>query len=183
MSLQALQKRLLSQLRGSLGAACPAAAGPLRAGRASVFHEGIPAEERTSPFDEALAARARIEAVASNGCAVIASLKKASLAFLQSEKANDDRSLSWDDLDLWGVFDGELTIAKLRGDAKGLVPAIALAPWGLVLESLHEHYADLRTENGAMLRHWRARPGRRLAALWWKSAFVRNLSDCARYPS
>ena len=62
--------------------------------------------------------------------------------------------LGWTEQELFGVLNHDETeVIKLRGDAKGVVPYVALAVWpGTRLESFAVTHAVIVTGSGAILR-------------------------------
>ena len=81
-------------------------------------------------------------------------LRAAALAFLDSVIAVQAVKLGWTEPELFGVFDHEdAEVIKLRGDAKGVVPYVALAVWpGTRLESFAVTHAVIVTGSGAILQ-------------------------------
>ncbi len=103
-------------------------------------------------------------------------LGDASLAFLVTPHAAAALRSGWDDIDLFGVFDGPLPFTRARLDARGLVPLLAWAPWKLTIQRIGADFAEAITGSGALLRHPRVRPSKHLAAPWWRS-FVCSLRE------
>jgi hypothetical protein len=102
-------------------------------------------------------------------------LQMVSLAFLQTRHALEAVQLGWNDLDLFGVFDGPLPMAKGRLEVRGLIPVLAWAPWQpLALETVGADFATVVTPAGSALRHRRRRPARDLAVAWWRSTYLSN---------
>ena len=94
-------------------------------------------------------------------------LVEVSWAFLDSPHAAAATAIGWNDVDVWGVFDGPCAAIKLRRDAQGLVPGVAWAPWPLRLERIEENGAVLISRQKTELRHYRPMPGANLAVPWW----------------
>lgn len=77
-------------------------------------------------------------------------LRRASLAFLQSELALRAAELAWNELELFGIFDGaDADVINRRPAEKGLVSFVALAPWpDTRIESFHANHAVIVTGHG-----------------------------------
>ena len=81
-------------------------------------------------------------------------LRATALAFLDSVMAVQAAKLGWTDPELFGVLDhDDVEVIKLRADAKGVVPYVALAVWpGTRLERFAASHAVIVTGSGAILR-------------------------------
>jgi hypothetical protein len=77
--------------------------------------------------------------------------------------------LGWDEVDLFGVFEGDLPALRCRYDARGLVPSVALSAFPLKLATIIEDHAILtNTVTGARLRHNRWMTGGQYSIPWWR---------------
>lgn len=90
------------------------------------------------------------------------------LEFLDSEHAGTANKLGWSELELFGMFGGDLAIAARRGDVLGLIPGIIL-PGGhtYTIIAIEPTRAELKTNGGARLYHRRALAEARLAVPFW----------------
>lgn len=113
--------------------------------------------------------RRAIEAVHANHTD-ISRLRDMSLQFIETEWPQIAVQQGWSCMELWGIFDGALDIAKRRMDAMGLVPALVLG-MPVRLEKIMQDAAFMRGKNtGSVLRWRRALTGARYSRLWWDSS-------------
>ena len=89
------------------------------------------------------------------GIAIGDNLRKAALAFLNSEIAVQAVELDWNERELFGVLNhDDAEVITCRADAKGVVPYVALAVWpGTRLDRFAASHAVIVTGSGAILRH------------------------------
>ena len=110
--------------------------------------------------------RCAIEAVRANH-KDITRLQDVSLRFIETEWPHVATRQHWGELELWGMFDGALDVAKRRVDAMGLVPTLVLG-MPVKLERIMSDGALMRGRaTGSLLRWRRALTGERYSRSWW----------------
>jgi hypothetical protein len=122
--------------------------------------------------------QAEIEALPPSAEHDIDRLRTVSLEFLQSGHAAEAVRQGWTEIDLFGVFGGDLHTAKGRLDARGLVPLLAWAPWQpLKLKHIGPGFVTVITPFGSVLRQRRERPAKTLAIAWWRNSAMLETSQ------
>jgi hypothetical protein len=98
-------------------------------------------------------------------------LRRAALTFLDNAIAGQALELGWSEPELFGVLaHDDAEVIKLRADAKGVVPYVALAVWpGTRLEGFAVTHAVIVTGSGAILRLPR-RAGSNVMPFWNSNA-------------
>lgn len=101
-------------------------------------------------------------------------IARIALEFLDTEHARQAADLGWSELQLFGLHSGDLKIATLRSDAKGLVPFIALALHTYAIVAIEGDRALVQTSGGAMQTWPRRRPAEDLAIPFWEHSMFRG---------
>jgi hypothetical protein len=96
-----------------------------------------------------------------------ATLKTASLMFLTTPHARAALQTGWSEIELWGV--PPMDDARWCFGSKGLLPAVAWAPWPRTrLSAVDADGADIVTGSGGRLRHRRTCQDVTGAMPWWR---------------
>jgi hypothetical protein len=95
-------------------------------------------------------------------------IARTALEFLDTEHARQAADLGWSKLQLFGLHSGDLKVATLRSDAKGLVPFIALALHTYSIVAIERDRALVQTSGGAVQTWPRHRPAEDLAIPFWE---------------
>jgi hypothetical protein len=124
-----------------------------------------------SKLDPALQAEiwlAQVDAVDCGCDAALARLQALSRKFILGEWLGIALRQGWDALELFGVFPAALDFARRRGDALGLVPALALSQLGGRLVEIGPDAAIVEGRDLNWLRHPRRLGGQPWAIVWWE---------------
>ena len=98
--------------------------------------------------------------------------KRAATAFLESPMAAMAAFYDWNDVEVFGVFEGPPRAAIRRPDAMGLVAGVAWSRIGARLIDLDGQQATIETGTGHQLIRPRFLTGRRYCVTLWESDFL-----------
>lgn len=95
-------------------------------------------------------------------------LIKTAVSFLEGPFAAMAAHYGWDDLEIFGVFNGSPRAIARRHDAMGLIPSISWSQIGARLVDLDESQATIETRGKNLLTHSRRLTGKRYSVpVWW----------------
>jgi hypothetical protein len=97
------------------------------------------------------------------------------LEFLDGEHAARAAELRWSDLELFGLFQGDLATAARRADTLGLIPSMIVgAQHTYTITAIESGRAVLLTNGGATLTKPRQLPSADLAVPFWEHPAFRG---------
>ena len=98
-------------------------------------------------------------------------LLKVLITFLNRPEVAMAAFYGWNDVEVFGIFNGPQRALQRRYDAMGLFPALAWSRIGAKLADLDEDRAIIKTRSGNSLKWQRGMTGQRFAVPVWDMSF------------